>query len=119
MGSAILEVKGIRKAGDLDIMLKPELFEQIKQNPSWKYTHKTGKLGDTIDLLEKDGVQLYFHVYGVEDFDYFHADPIRTELIDGMYFVSLQNLLEIKSGRWDREKDREDAELIKKYLNSI
>jgi hypothetical protein len=69
-----------------------------------------------MDLLEREGVQLYSTVWGREDFGYFMADPYRTEVIDGMYFCSLQNLLEAKSGKWDREKDLKDVELIKAYL---
>ena len=116
MGSAILELKGIRQANDLDIMLTKDLFWKLKDDPTWRYVHKHGRLGDEIDLLEREGVQLYLSVWGREDFEYFMAEPYRTELIEGIYFCSLENLLEAKSGKWDREKDLKDAELIKTYL---
>ncbi len=117
MGSAILEVKGIRKANDLDIMIKKDLFETLKKDTSWRYTHKIGSLGDTIDLLDKDGVQLYFDVYGRASFDFFFADPaFHIELVEGIYFTSLLSLLEVKSNWWNREKDKEDANLIREYL---
>lgn len=118
MGSANLEVKGIRKAQDLDIMIKAALFDQLKRSGKWEYIHKVGYQGDEIDLLEKNGTQLYFHIYGRENFDYFFAQPYRLELINDIYFASLFNLLEVKSGKWDREKDRQDAELIKTYLTT-
>jgi hypothetical protein len=119
LGSAILEIKGIRKAGDLDIMVPKEIFGELKKDSSWKYTRKIGRLGDAIDLLERDNVQLYFHIYGREDFDYFYNDPSRTEVIDGITFCSLSNLMEIKSERWDREKDKNDVLLIKEYLKDL
>jgi hypothetical protein len=118
MGSASLEVKGIRKADDLDIMVTRDLFEKLKDDPSWTFIHKVGRLGDERDGLQREGVDLYNSVWGREDFEYFFADPSRVELIDGIYFATLSNLLEAKSGRWDREKDRKDAELIRAYLAS-
>jgi hypothetical protein len=119
MGSAILEAKGIRKAGDLDVMVKKALFDELKKKPGWKYTHKVGKLGDSIDLLENNGVQLYFSIYGKEDYNYFLSEPTRIEEIDGIYFTSLKDLLRKKSTDWDREKDKQDVELIKAYLATV
>jgi hypothetical protein len=116
MGSANLELKGIRKAGDLDIMIKKELFDELKKDSSWTYIYKKGRLGDEREGLQRDGIDLYHSVWGREDFDYFFEDPSRIELVDGIYFASLTNLLEAKSGRWDRPKDREDVRLIKEYL---
>jgi hypothetical protein len=56
-----------------------------------------GKLGDSIDLLENNGVQLYFSIYGKEDYNYFLSEPTRIEEIDGIYFTSLKDLLRKKS----------------------
>ncbi|MBL7045767.1 MAG: hypothetical protein ISR99_01935 [Parcubacteria group bacterium] len=116
MGSANLEVKGIRKAKDIDIMVKKDLFDELRKDSSWEYFHKVGRLGDEREGLKRGEVDLYHSVWGREDFDYFFSDLSRIELIDGIYFVSLKNLLEAKSGHWDRGKDRKDAELIKEYL---
>lgn len=115
IGSAILEIKGIRKTSDLDVMLTEDLFKTIKKDSSWKYTLKAGRFGDSIDLLEKDGVQLYFHIYGRYDFNFFMGDSTRVELIEGVWFGSLSDLLKIKY-EWKREKDLADIALINSYL---
>ena len=122
MGSAILEMKGIRKAGDLDIIVTQELFEELKGSPDWKYQVEWGEVGGGMDvesLENHKGVSLYKYIYGGGEIGFFLNDPKRIEEIDGIYFVSLENLLQTKSSSWDRPKDREDAELIKNYLNSL
>lgn len=63
------------------------------------------------------GVSLYKHIYGGGDIDFFRNNPARIEEIEGMYFVSLSNLLEAKSSSWNRDKDKKDAELIRRYLS--
>lgn len=90
LGSGILEVKGIRKANDLDILIKEYLFKILKESTDWTYIQKIGKKGDKIDLLLKDNVQLYFHVYGEYSFDYFMEDKERVEEIENIYFSSLK-----------------------------
>ena len=116
MGSAILEIKGIRKANDLDIIVTKSLFEKLKKDPSYTYFHKVGKLGDKRDGLKRGDVDLYWSIWDREDFEYFMAEMYRTELVDGIYFASLENLLEAKTGHWNREKDLQDVKLIREYL---
>ncbi|MEK7109492.1 MAG: hypothetical protein AAB919_03620 [Patescibacteria group bacterium] len=117
MGSAILELKGIRKAGDIDIIVTRQLFEQLRGDPAWQYKTKLGELGgEEVSFLKKGEVEVYLDIYGGGEIDFFLSNPTRTEEIGGIYFASLTNLLEIKSGSWDRPKDREDARLIKEYL---
>ena len=121
MGSAVLEVKGIRKAKDIDIIVTKELFDKLKNDPNWEYKSEIGSLGNVqVESLENhDGVSLYSHIYAGGDIDFFRNNKDKIEEIDGIYFVSLSNLLEVKSNSWNREKDREDAELIRKYLKGI
>ena len=118
MGSAVLEIKGIRKANDIDIIVTKDLFDELKETSGWKYKKELGSLGDVwVESLENDdGISLYHHIYGGGDIDFFRNDPDNVEIIDGMYCVSLTNLLKVKSGPWNREKDRKDAELIMDYL---
>lgn len=115
LGSGILEVKGIRKANDLDILIKEDLFKILKESTDWTYIQKTGKKGGKIDLLLKDNVQLYFHVYGEYSFNYFMEDKERVEEIENIYFSSLKDLLRNKKN-WKREKDLIDIDLIENYL---
>jgi hypothetical protein len=120
MGSAILELKGIRKAEDIDIIVTRELFEQLKNSSQWHYKRAMGDVGGGVDveMLEQGDITLYPYIYGGGTIDFFLNDPNRTEEIHGIKFASLQNLLEVKSSSWDRPKDRQDAELIKAYLAS-
>ncbi len=118
MGSAILDIKGIRKAEDLDIIVTEELFEDFKKSPAWEYKSKIGTLGGVKveSLGNHDGASLYKYIYGGGDIDFFRNHQNRIEEIDGICFVSLSNLLEVKTSSWDRDKDKEDAKLIKDYL---
>lgn len=53
MGSAVLEMKGIRKAEDIDIIVTKELFETLKKDPGWEYESKIGSLGGVkVESLE-------------------------------------------------------------------
>lgn len=118
IGSAILEIKGIRASGDIDIMISEDLFIKIKNDFTWKYINKKGKLGDFTEILEKDCIQLFHSIYGEkEDFNYFFEDSSRLELIDGIYFASLSHILYIKR-KWNREKDKKDIIIINNFLNS-
>ncbi len=121
MGGAVLELKGIRPSDDIDIIVTEELFEHLKSDPEWEYRREHGSLGDMmVESLENHkGVSLYAHIYGGGNIDYFRNSPDRMEEIDGIYFVSLSNLLEVKSTTWNREKDRKDVELIKDYLSKV
>lgn len=118
MGGAVLELKGIRKAEDIDIIVTSDLFERLKMDPVWEYKSEIGSLGNvTVESLDNHkGVSLYSQIYGGGDIDYFRKNPNRIEEIQGIYFVSLANLLEVKSGSWNRDKDKRDVELIKNYF---
>jgi len=121
MGGAVLELKGIRKAGDIDIIVTDELFETLKKNPAWTYVSEVGSLGNVqVESLENHaGVSVYRRIYGGGTIDFFLKNPDKYEEIEGVYFASLSNLLEIKSGSWNREKDKRDVELIKAYLARV
>jgi hypothetical protein len=120
MGSAILEVKGIRNAEDIDIIVTRQLFEKEKLNPRWEYKVEHGDVGNVqVEMLDdNNGITLYPYIYGGGEIDFFLDDPKRTEQVEGINFASLANLLEVKSSSWNRPKDRLDVELIKAYLSS-
>jgi hypothetical protein len=119
MGGAVLELKGIRKSSDIDIIVTKELFETLKKDSDWEYKSEIGSLGNVmVESLENHkGISLYSHIYGAGDIDFFRNDPDKIEEIEGIYFVSLSNLLEVKSSSWNREKDKKDVELIRDYLS--
>jgi len=119
MGGAVLELKGIRKSNDIDIIVTKELFDKLKEDSIWEYKSELGSLGMVqVESLENhNGVSLYHNIYGGGDIDFFRNSPDKIEEVDGIYFVSLSNLLEVKSSTWNRDKDKVDVELIKNYLS--
>ena len=118
MGGAVLELKGIRKSNDIDIIVEKDLFETLKESANWKYKKEFGSLGQVwVESLENGGgVSLYHLIYGGGDIDFFRNNSENVEVFDGIYFVSLSNLLKVKSTSWNREKDKKDVELIQEYL---
>lgn len=114
IGSGIMEAKGIRKANDLDIIVPPEVFAEIKKDASWAYTQKIDHQGDKIDILEKDDCQIFYNIYGEHDFDYFMKHNDATEVVEGIYFGSLAMLLSKKESR-GKAKDIDDIWHIMEY----
>ncbi len=111
-GSAILDVLGIRKAQDVDILVSPELFKKLEGN-GWKRHHRyvttlehpQGISGakQTLDFMKEN--------YSLKE-----ALPLAT-YIEGVPFMSLEMLLHAKT-QLGREKDLRDIELIREYLGN-
>jgi hypothetical protein len=124
LGSAILEVKNIRKAGDLDLLVREEIFEDFKKNNvTWEYKLKIKDNGAKREILKGDGLDLKKAFWiSNEDYEYItdfdlYKKFIEVENIDGWTFTSLRTLLSAKS-QTRREKDLEDCKLIKEYLKN-
>lgn len=117
IGSGTLEIKGIRIADDVDIMITSGIFQDLRKRGGWNYIKKTGLFGDVMELLQKDDVQLYYHIYGKCGYDFFMRDASRVEVHQGMYFASLSDLLRAKK-EWGRTKDIADVKLIEQYLQN-
>lgn len=102
-GSGPLAIRGLRENEDIDVLVKPELWEELAKK------HKPLKeclivIGN-IDILK-------------------HWKPWLTDvnklidaadIIDGIRFVKLEHVLEWKKKR-GKEKDKKDIELIEEYL---
>jgi len=116
VGSAIMEVCGIRKTNDLDIVVTPALFERCKQ-AGWSVQPwtKPGKKGE---WLKKDDCDILLDCsYGDAKFD--ASDLIReAEVYEGIPFMGLERLIVFKRA-YGREKDAKDIDLIEKYLAKI
>ncbi len=110
-GSAILDVLGIRKAQDVDVLVSPKLFEKLEREDGWqrhhKYTttleHPKGISGakQTLDFMKEN--------YSLEE-----ALPLAT-YIEDIPFMSLDMLVNAKR-QLGREKDLRDIILIEEYL---
>ncbi len=114
VGSGIMAVKGIRDAYDLDIVVSTELFEICKTNGwelmPWTRTGRPGKA-----WLKKGIVDLMLEITcGNEDFD-LEALQKGGEKIDGMWFMSLAQLIKFKK-EYGRPKDFEDIAMMEKFM---
>ncbi len=114
MGGATLAVRGIRETKDLDILVTPALFEELKAHfpldPVYeaKWHRQRLKAGE---------VEFYPDFY-YEKIDLFFdvADLINdAEMIEGIPFQKLEHLMNAKLDT-AREKDLQDVALIQNYL---
>lgn len=112
-GSAILDILGIRPAKDIDLLVTPELFEDLKKNQGWephsKYSttisHPQG-LADakqTLDFMKENHT--------------FAQSLEKATFIEGIPFMGLEFLIEAKK-QLNREKDIADIETINEYMES-
>lgn len=113
IGSGILNSLGIRESRDIDAVLEEKTFQNLKINSSLIETQN--EYG--AKLLTNDSVEFsnrwYIDSLGI---DLSFEDLVQqSSVIDGVRYVDLELLLEIKK-LWAREKDLKDVELIQNYL---
>ncbi|MEK7498074.1 MAG: hypothetical protein AAB656_04100 [Patescibacteria group bacterium] len=111
-GSALLDVWGLRSASDLDIIVTPELFEQLK-NKGWEE-----KQGNGFIILTKEDANVTTVQNKPTDGNY---NPDRLQLIreatviNGIPFVRVEEVIACKTA-YNRPKDLRDIKLLKDYL---
>jgi hypothetical protein len=110
-GSAILEILKIRSAQDVDILVSPELFEELVEKHNWKFHSKFNTTIENPDHIagakkSLDFMKENFTLDQIIDTAYWH---------DGIPFMNLEMLIEAKT-QLGREKDFKDIELIKNFL---
>ena len=110
-GSSILQLLNIRPAQDIDILVSPELFEDLINNHGWQIHPK---YNTTIDDPEhKTGAK--------KSLDFMKQNYTLNEIIDTAYwhegipFMNLEMLVDAKT-QLGREKDLKDIHLIQEYL---
>lgn len=111
-GSAILELLGIRKAGDIDLLVSPALMKELEEERGWI---RHPKYPTTVDHPD--------HIAGAkESLDFMRENYTLAELMpkafvqDGIPFMSLETLREAKT-QLGREKDLKDIALIDGHLS--
>lgn len=115
-GSALLEVFGIRKAQDIDIIITPDLYEELKMNGEWEEKQANGfsmlirgeACLTTTQTVPTDGTYCPDRLKLIAD-----AVPLQ-----GIPFVRLEEVIECKIS-YDRPKDRDDLEKIEEYLREL
>ncbi|HYF29051.1 MAG TPA: hypothetical protein VEA36_01640 [Candidatus Paceibacterota bacterium] len=113
-GGSCLDVKGIRTSDDIDIVVTPEVFEELKSR-GWQVDLPFKEKWNRERL--KHG---YFEVYtdlSLENGHYTPAAEIipKAELIEGLAFMRLDELIYWKRIN-GRPKDLEDIRMIEAYL---
>ena len=112
-GSAIMDVLGLRKAQDIDLLVSPQLFIELgkrgwTKNPKYLTTieHPAGIAGakQSLDFMK-------------ENFSLREALPLAT-VIRGIPFMSIDMLINAKQ-QLGQEKNLADLELIKGYLRTL
>jgi len=130
VGGAALQVFGIKKSEDIDLVTEPRLFNKLLGETGSTGRLHLGHVGlATAVVKENDGQHVYDEGYGVTlgDVTYMPApddhlyratfEELYDEAldIDGILVSPPERILEWKQGV-DRPKDREDIRLIEKYL---
>jgi predicted nucleic acid-binding protein len=110
-GSAILQILGIRAAQDIDLLVSPELFKELKEKRGWP-VHP--KYPSSIDNEDKTAG-------AKQSLDFMKQNYTLDEALklaywyEGIPFMGLELLIDAKT-QLGREKDLKDIELIKEYL---
>jgi len=112
-GSALLDVWGLRKAADLDIIVTPEYFKKLKKD-GW-----IERQGNGFFILNKDDADVTTVQDRPTDGDY---NPDRIQLIkkaviiEGIPFVRVEEVIACKRA-YNRPKDLRDIELLEDHLS--
>ncbi len=115
LGSGILGALGIREIGDIDLLIKPELFEKLKQR-GWKYEVIEIE-GKPRDMVSNSFVEAYKDFWWNDKVLSPEDGIAKAEKINGINFIPLRTLLNVKK-EMAREKDLRDVVLIEEYLRS-
>lgn len=107
-----MDVWGLRRAADLDIIVTPELFQQLK-NDGWEEKQCNGFV-----MLRKEDADVTTVQDWATDSNYLpdRLKQIREAIvIEGIPFVRIEDVIECKTA-YNRPKDHKDIRMIKEYL---
>jgi hypothetical protein len=113
LGSGILGALGIRDIGDVDLLVTPELFEQLRDN-GWHHEIVTIE-GRERDKLSAGPVEAFKDCWWAGKSLDPHIAVQHGEIINGVRFLPLTMLMDAKRSM-AREKDFRDITLIEAYL---
>ena len=102
-GSGPLGIRGIRESADVDIIVRPEVWDRL-----------CGKYAREKDFLIRVGDVEVYKNWDIW-FDDMDALIDDADVIEGYRFVKLKYVLDWKKGN-GREKDLRDVALIEAYL---
>jgi hypothetical protein len=109
MGSGVLDVLGIRKAADVDLVVSNELYNQLKELGWQERTASNGTTG-----IEQGVVQAYNKWTDEVRVKTFEELIVDATWIDGVAYNSLEKLYRYKVNR-GLDKDLKDLILIDEF----
>jgi len=113
VGSAVLEVLGIKKSKDTDILVSDNLFEKLKLTGKYQQEERYGKLF----LLSDNNVDISNRFF-VGNYNPDEKILINSSfLVEGVPFVQLEEIIKFKK-EIGSEKDLLDIKLIEEYLKT-
>lgn len=118
IGSGILDVLGIRKGVDVDVVVRQDAYERLKADGRFLVGQTHGREVLTDELFEI-GTS-----WGVLGKDHTFDDLMEhSQTIDGVRYISPEFLLAVKQS-WlkagnARQKDVNDVELMQQFLASL
>ncbi len=116
IGSGILQVMNIRSSNDIDLVVDAHNYDRLKLN---------SRLQENNGSLKSDGIEIFPNWYMTETNMAYSFNELleNSVIIDGVRYITLKFLLEIKklwvaTDKIPREKDKNDIKLIEDYLRS-
>lgn len=109
-GSAIMAIRNIREARDLDVLVTKGVYDQLKQE-GWSER----KVKEGVVILEKDGVDVSCDAScnGYKP----NTEELITsaEMINNLPFVKIEELIKFKLAK-NTDRDLNDVKQIEDYL---
>jgi predicted nucleotidyltransferase len=115
LGGSVLAVRGIRETRDIDILVLPQVFEQLSRE-GWTLDPEYEKKWNR-KRLKKDDFEVYPDLYLERENRFLDVSEfIRSaDVIDGVPFQPMDHLLMAKR-EGTRDKDINDVKLIETFL---
>ncbi len=111
-GSAILQLLDIRPAQDIDLLVSPQLFAELREKRGW---HVHPKYATSLDNADNTGGAKQSLDFMKQNYTLKKALPLAY-WHEGIPFMSLEMLVDAKT-QLGREKDLKDIKLIQEYLS--
>lgn len=111
--SGVLAAHGIREANDLDIVVTPEFFKQLKRT----YPMNTRKGFEIIEIGDLEILGPGSQFTSSPEIATVEEQIQAADIIDGIPYCKLELLRKFKQ-KMGRDKDLRDIELIDNYLSA-
>lgn len=123
IGGAALAIRGIKETSDIDILVSKSLLEKLKkENENLKDEDKYWVYHPRIIASEEAGLIHKSEYTVIELYPSIACDTVsftelknNQEIIDDIPVAHLTDIIKIKEF-YNREKDKKDIELVRRYL---